>query len=76
MTRRTLRDWSLYCAGTLLFLVWDYCKRVRGHWRRSEWALLLRVVGVFLLVVCMFAAAYGLVAGGLELGFYLYQGSK
>lgn len=73
---RTLREWALYLAGTLLFLVWDFCKRVRGHWRRREWHLLLRVIGVFLLVVSMFIAAYGLVAGGLELGFHLYQGSK
>lgn len=76
MIRAKVRDWSLYWAGTMLFLVWDAGKRIRGHWRRSEWLLLLRVIGVFLLVVCLFAGAYGLVAGGLELGLYLYQESK
>lgn len=73
---RTVREWALYLAGTLLFLVWDSCKRIRGHWRRREWRLLLRVVGVFLFVAFLFAGAYGLVAGGLELGFHIYQGAK
>lgn len=29
------RTHLLYVATTLLFLVWDACKRVRGWWRRN-----------------------------------------
>lgn len=73
---RTAREWALYWAGTLLFLGWDSCKRIRGQWRRGEWRLLFRVVGVFLLVVCLAAGSFWIVAGALELGFRLYQESK
>lgn len=71
-----LRDWALKWMGTLLFLVWDFYSRVRGHLRRGEWFLLMRLIGVFYLVLALCGFSYGFVAGCLELGFHLYQESK
>ncbi|MBT9513251.1 MAG: hypothetical protein IV104_12970 [Acidovorax sp.] len=71
-----LRDWALKWVGTLLFLVWDFFKRVRGHLHRGEWFLLMRLIGVFFLVLALCGFAYGFVAGCLELGFHHYHESK
>lgn len=32
--RERIKKAFLYVAGTVLFIVWDGCKRLRGWWRR------------------------------------------
>jgi len=54
----------LCCVGTVLFLVWDASKRIRGKWRRREWVwngvievLLMGLIAVILLVPLIALAA-------------------
>lgn len=63
-------------AFTVFFLLWDYCRRVRGSWRRGEYANLARHLRAFAYAAAVLFGGFFLVAGLLELWIHFVGGFR